>query len=449
MNSDISVEIPEMQQQQQSTSQENNDGGEVAPENHSHKILGVSVVFEIVIMIVLSFVAEYRVYDNEEAATIDISHYYPLFQDVNVMIYIGFGFLMTFLKHYGFGALGYTLIIASMTVQTSLLTNHSMHCLFAMEWKTLYLDITNLITSNFTAGAILVSFGAVIGRVSLSQILVMSLAEAIVFSANESLGVVTLKVVDMGGSIFVHLFGAMFGLGVSYALHDGARMKRMGTYIQSSKTSDTFAMLGTLFLFMFWPSFNGALATGSQKHRVMINTSLSLAAACVIAMNISLWVNRNKLDMVHVQNAVLAGGVAVGSACDLVIQPWAAVLIGSIAGAVSVFGYVYLSPALEKRLGISDTCGVVNLHGVPGLMGAVAGSISAWRAADTEYGHSVEMIWPARNERTPGEQAGYQFLAAVTTIAIACLGGFMTGVVMKRFPSRVQDFTDTEDWKHD
>lgn len=37
------------------------------------------------------------------------------------MIFVGFGFLMTFLKHYGYGAVGLTLLCAAYAIQTSLL----------------------------------------------------------------------------------------------------------------------------------------------------------------------------------------------------------------------------------------------------------------------------------------------------------------------------------------
>lgn len=54
----------------------------------------------------------------------------------------------------------------------------------------------------------------------------------------------------------------------------------------------------------------------------------------------------HKLDMVHVQNSTLAGGVAVGSVCNMLIGPHGALLIGLIAGVVSVLGYRYLSVRL-------------------------------------------------------------------------------------------------------
>ena len=48
----------------------------------------------------------------------------------------------------------------------------------------------------------------------------------------------------------------------------------------------------------------------------------------------------------HIQNATLAGGVAVGACADMVIEPWGAVLIGCCSGAISVLGYKFLSVSL-------------------------------------------------------------------------------------------------------
>ena len=43
------------------------------------------------------------------------------------------------------------------------------------------------------------------------------------------------------------------------------------------------------------------------------------------------------------QNASLAGGVAVGTMADLVLNPWGSLLVGMIAGALSTFGYAFLT----------------------------------------------------------------------------------------------------------
>ena len=49
-----------------------------------------------------------------------------------------------------------------------------------------------------------------------------------------------------------------------------------------SHTSDLFSMIGTVFLWMFWPSFNaGAAAEGDAQMRAVMNTYLSLCG-CVL-----------------------------------------------------------------------------------------------------------------------------------------------------------------------
>lgn len=47
----------------------------------------------------------------------------PVFQDVHVMIFIGFGFLMTFLRKYGFSAVGFNFLLAAAIVQWALICN--------------------------------------------------------------------------------------------------------------------------------------------------------------------------------------------------------------------------------------------------------------------------------------------------------------------------------------
>lgn len=45
-----------------------------------------------------------------------------VFQDVHVMIFIGFGFLMTFLRRYGFSSVGFNFLLSAATLQWGLVT---------------------------------------------------------------------------------------------------------------------------------------------------------------------------------------------------------------------------------------------------------------------------------------------------------------------------------------
>jgi ammonium transporter Rh len=53
-----------------------------------------------------------------------------------------------------------------------------------------------------------------------------------------------------------------------------------------------------------------------------------------------------------VQNATLAGGVAIGASCDLEIRPAGALTIGLTAGIISTFGFNKIQGFLERKLGI-------------------------------------------------------------------------------------------------
>jgi len=385
------------------------------------------------------------------------------------MIFIGFGFLMTFLSRYNFSAIGFTFMIGALVIQWAVLTNGFWHNVYHEHFSTIYLDIVSLIRADFVAGSVLITYGAVLGKVSPLQLMVIAVIECVVQGGSEVVGSLELGAVDMGGSIFVHTFGAYFGVACSWAMQHAQQGDNKTTQLSehkkngSSKTSDTFAMVGTLFLWLFWPSFNGALAQGSQQHRVVINTVLSLAACCLTAFAASTWLRKHhKFDMVDIQNATLAGGVAVGSSSDLVIQPWGALLIGCAAGWLSVWGYVYLTPWLERKFNIHDTCGIHNLHGMPGILGAVGGAISASLAGDSHVvGDNVNSIFPFRapsthaaaiaqgwctnatgvvlgmgggdcklgEGRSAMEQGGYQMASLGVTLLCALVGGVFAGKV--------------------
>lgn len=103
-----------------------------------------------------------------------------------------------------------------------------------------------------------------------------------------------------------------------------------------------------------------------------------------------------KFGMEDVLNATLAGGVIIGSSSDLVVDAVYSILIGFGGGFISSVGFHKLSPIMHKSFGIHDTCGVNNLHGVPGILGGLIGSITAAAAGDTAYGEDIGLVFPER-----------------------------------------------------
>ena len=208
-------------------------------------------------------------------------------------------------------------------------------------------------------------------------------------------------------------------------------------------------MVGTLFLWMFWPSFNGALATEAQQQRVIVNTVLSISASCITACGISR-VMLQRLDMEVVLNATLAGGVTVGSSSDLVVTGGVAMAIGALAGIVSAFGFLKLSGFLKEKIGLHDTCGVHNLHGMPGILGAVIGAISA-SLADTAFDNEETLnktFEKVGEGRTTSEQGWFQMAALGCTLALAISGGAISGFICSKFGSLEFLFDDKEHFCH-
>ena len=148
----------------------------------------------------------------------------------------------------------------------------------------------------------------------------------------------------------------------------------------------------------------------------------------------------------HMCAGSLAGGVAAGTFADMVVSPGGALLQGSIAGILSVFGYKYVTPWLTKRFGLMDTCGIHNLHGMPGLLGGLAGIIASTIATESKYGAPLDQVFPRGSK-----QAGYQVAAYFITLAIAMSSAVLCAYAVKwitrRAPSEEEQYDDKDGWE--
>ena len=237
-------------------------------------------------------------------------------------------------------------------------------------------SIKALLLAEFAAAAALISMGAVLGRLRVYQYAILALLAVPAYMANEWLVLngglgITKGFVDAAGSIAIHAFGAYFGLGLAIALTSRSQRE---IPVKSDKTSDRFSMLGSMVLWMFWPSFCCAMVPPEQMPRTAIATILALCGATVSTFIFSNLLRRGRPSIADMANAALAGGVAIGATCNLV-SPGGAFGIGLLAGAICVIGYVVVQTRLRALLWGVDTCGVHNLHGMPGLVGGIAAII--------------------------------------------------------------------------
>lgn len=371
------------------------------------------------------------------------------------MVYVGFGFLMVFLRRHSWTSVGYNFLIAAYSCQLTIILSGFWHMAIVTDkFTSISLDIPSLILGDFGAATVLISFGALLGKINLLQLWTLATLEVIFYTLNEALCAGHLQAVDMGGSMYVHTFGAFFGIAAAYFFKtkeckeafDPAHPRKndcVGGYV-----SQYMAMLGTLFLFCFWPSFNGALAMGYQQQRVIVNTVLAITASCITACGIAR-LKFGRLNMEIVLNATLAGGVAVGSASDLVVTASIAMVIGGVAGILSACGYIYLTPALRKSAGLYDTCGVLNLHGLPGILGGIVGAIAAGNA-DQAFELDVSTLastFPAlAGKRTVTEQGWYQLAALAVTLLISIASGAVSGLLASKVGKVTHIFRDDEHW---
>ena len=253
-----------------------------------------------------------------------------------------------------------------------------------------------------------------------------------VYALNQHLVFKTLNALDIGGSITIHAFGAYYGLAASMVF-SSRRQRNYGTTNPkngSSYISNIFSMIGTLFLWIYWPSFNGALASleadghadpirAPQQFYCVVNTLFSLLGSCIATFAMSAALTDGRLDMMHIQNATLAGGVAMGSAAGLRLSPGGALVVGLFAGTFSTFGFARLLPSLERRLQLGDTCGVHNLHGMPGILGGLVAGFAAFNQPLGMAPHGTA-------------QLGYQIAAVAATVAIAAISGALAAAVISR-----------------
>lgn len=119
--------------------------------------------------------------------------------------------------------------------------------------------------------------------------------------------------------------------------------------------------------------------------------------------------------------------------CNLNIEPIGALLIGCAAGILSTLGNKYVQDFLCEKLGLHDSCGIHNLHGMPSILGGICSIF-------------VPLIIKQGNAGPIGKPVD-QFLACVGTLFFSIVAGCITGGVMKLLKDDGESFNDKMYWE--
>lgn len=349
-----------------------------------------------------------------EARTIFDTLCYNRSIHILAMLLLGFGFLMVVVRGHGYSSITATLLAVSIAIPVYMLIKS-----FMGEGSALTVDA--FMWGEFAAASLLIAIGAPLGRLTMDQYLLLGILFVPVYLFNEWLilesGAFT-GFQDTGGSVVIHAFGAYFGLGL---VATTAKKMSGGPSCESDSVSNQFSLLGSLLLWVFWPSFTSAVASPERVVLTAINTVFALAGA-TIATYIFTKLIRGKIDIEDIANASLAGGVAIGSTCDIA-NPGMSMLIGLAAGVLSTAGYAIIAPKVQKLIRGTDTCGVHNLHGMPGLLGGLSAIIITGNA-------------------------GIQIICMIITIAVALVGGRIVGAIIGLLGTKKELYSDLDEFGH-
>jgi Amt family ammonium transporter len=175
--------------------------------------------------------------------------------------------------------------------------------------------------------------------------------------------------VDFAGSGVVHAMGGIAGLAGALVL--GARIGKYGPDGKPralAAHSIPMALLGTFILLVGWFGFNaGSTLAATDVRFAVIATNTALAAAFGATTAMFYAMRRlGKPDPGMMANGMLAGLVAITAPCAFV-QPWAAAVIGIVAGVLVIESILFI-----ERKGVDDPVGAISVHGTCGIWGVLS-----------------------------------------------------------------------------
>src|SRR3954463_15857264 len=198
--------------------------------------------------------------------------------------------------------------------------------------------------------------------------LIYPIASGWVFGGGWLQGKASLGMQDFAGSTAVHLIGATGALAALLLL--GPRRGKYGKDGRPRAIPGHNMPLFGLGIFILWLGWFGVNpgstlnAADGRFTEVLLVTQLA-ACAGVLGGIFTAYFKTGKIDIGMAGNGAIAALVAI-TAPSGYVQPWAAIVIGLVAGVIVVLG-VY---AIDKWL--DDPVGALSAHGLAGIWGTLA-----------------------------------------------------------------------------
>ena len=192
-------------------------------------------------------------------------------------------------------------------------------------------------------------------------------------------------VLDFAGGLVVHLNAGIAALVCCVVI--GKRHGYGQEYMAPHNL--VLTLIGTSLLWVGWFGFNAgsALASGELAGSAMLNTHIAASVAALVWMAIE-WATRGKPSVLGILTGAVAGLGMITPAAGYV-EPWAALVIGVIAGSVCYWASI----VLKNKLGYDDSLDAFGVHGVGGIVGSILVGVFATRTInDVAKGQPVGLV---------------------------------------------------------
>ena len=386
----------------------------------------------IILALALLMEYQYNIGPSDGGEEDNINFNYGQLRDINIMAFIGFGLLHTILKRNSLTAVSINTLLIAFSVQIAIFFNFVWKMAFKEKWEAEKLNFFLINKAIFISCSVSITFGCVVGTLSVIQYLIMALFEIILATMNMQLLQEKLETVDTGGVLYIHTFGAVFAISISVVLFCSTKSRNKLHRFENLNVPNYFSyitsFLGVLFTFCFFPSFNSILSGEIRNiNRARINTYLSLFSSVVGSVVTSGIINQGKFVLEQILYGVLSGGIIISGCCTVCFYHWAAMILGTCSGAIAVVILALVKPYFIN-FGFRDTCNVILIHGIFGILGGFITPMFI-RGLDTDNIKEFQLF--TDTGRKTSKQAGIQVGGLFITLGISFVGGIATGFLMK------------------